>query len=117
MANCLSYNKWLRQHGKAARRHRGDLRDTGLQHSQVGGGGQVIHAGHVWTGTSARPILPRMVGHDVTSDSLELCHVVEATSCSCIKGITSLLGHLCCLVWAERGGGLRALGGWLWTLC
>ncbi len=70
----------------------------------------MLNAAYVWTGTPAGAVLPRMTGHDVTGDSLQLSHVIQPTSCSCIKCITGLLGHLCRLVGAERGGGLCTLG-------
>ncbi len=51
----------------------------------------MLDAAYVWTGTPAGAILPRMTGHDVTGDSLQLSHVVQAACCSCIKGIAGLL--------------------------
>lgn len=64
----------------------------------------MLNAAYMWTGTPAGAILPRMTGHDVTGDSLQLSHVVQPTSCSCIKRIAGLLGHLCRLVGAEGEG-------------
>lgn len=77
----------------------------------------MLNAGHVGTRTSAGPILAGLAGHDVAGDSLQLSHVVEAPCRRSIKGVAGLLGHLCCLVGAEGGGGLAPLGGCLWALC
>ena len=77
----------------------------------------MFHTANVGTGTAAGPILPGVTGHDVTGDSLQLRHVGQATSGSCIEGVAGLLRHLCHVVGAEGGGGVGTQGACLGSLC